>query len=796
MSNHLCPQCQRELTGTHKFCPYCGYDFRAQVDAPLEPLRPQAPAPDYGQKKQPPLPKPTRTPAPPARAPRRGLRLLDLRVLVGWLGLLELPLILVLAFLLWTRSGGSVFPARVDTACSSVDPAGFALPKFQSGLTGELEEDTRFGADTEYLIQGTLLVPKSGALLIEPGATLQFTEDGVLEVQGALYACGESGRPITFTGEDQAPGAWNGVYFNNAADDSVIEHALLQFGGNRVLILANSEPALIDVEVANSDGFGISSDGRGLPSVWSEVVVDDNPFNGLEIRGGAEIGEREEITWPDFGLPYVFSGPVTVDENATLTIETGIVVKFWQGPNSSAPGLTVRGLLQADEVFFTSVFDSRDAAGGSTYIEARDPAPGDWAGITFDNASSRSSLHSSQIAYAGQGSRAAVLLTNSAPDLSGMAIADTAWYPISADATSEPTLADLTLTDNDPGDAVEVRGNSSFTGRQTYAWDVLPGDPQLVRVIRGVVTVEQEATLRIAPGAVVKFEADSRLEVRGTLRAIGGSGDGERIVFTSLRDDDYGGRTDKNTGPQDDRGWDGIVLHDVDQTTSIESVLLRYGTIYVDGGSPQIQSVTIRDSATAAIWLTPSAAPTMADVSLSGNETDGAAVAEGRIEGNVVWEPLGGSSGQIVRVLAGDVRVTTNGTLRVAPGTIVKANGSGRLIVDGSLQLDGGADSPVILTSVYDDAIGGDTTPDLRDPVAGDWPGVVVGADGRLRAGAATIRFADLGLNLQGSRVPVLNGILLLENGVRALRCTAAITLPADLRLLGNEVNERDCPQP
>ena len=590
-----------------------------------------------------PGPIPARPSTVPSRAPARTdgsravrhFRLIDWRVLLGLFGLVDIPVIIVLLFLLFK-------PPILQTqasVCEQLDVTEFTPEKYERGLGGELAEDTLLSANTEYLIQTTLVVPKGRHLLVQPGAVLTFDQGAALEVRGGLYVCGTGKQPITFTSDKRTPGSWPGIRFYNANDESILSHALIQFAEDKAVYLENSAPMLLDVKIAKSSGFPISSDGSRLPELLGGVDLDENPFKGIEIRAGKLT--KETVLWPNYGHVYVVPGPLEIDVNTTLVIEPDVVVKFWHAPRADPPGIGVRGLLKADGAKFTSIYDGREAMGGITYREAQDPAPGDWAGIGFYQSSVKSYLRHCIIQYAGNGQKGAVAMAASSPELTDVTIADTAWYPLSADTDSFPVLAEITMLDNEPGNALEIRGGSTVTGRQERAWELLGAEDQVVRVIRGEVTIDPEATLSIEPGVVIKFEENAKIVVKGTLHAVGGDQETERIVFTSLRDDDYGGKTDKATGPQDSRSWGGIVFEQVDESSVLENTIIRYASITLDDASPRLISNLIIESESAAIWASPGSVPEARDNELRDNGINGVAIWQAQIVADTSWSPLG-----------------------------------------------------------------------------------------------------------------------------------------------------------
>ena len=91
----------------------------------------------------------------------------------------------------------------------------------------------------------------------------------------------------------------------------------------------------------------------------------------------------------------------------------------------------------------------------------------------------------------------------------------------------------------------------------------------------------------------------------------------------------------------------------------------------------------------------------------------------GSLSGNVQWTP----SGSPYVVCSSGAVLTSGSTLAIDPGVIVKLENGARLTINGTLQAIGTQVDSIIVTSIHDDAYGGDTNNNGGGtvPARGDW---------------------------------------------------------------------------
>ena len=299
-------------------------------------------------------------------------------------------------------------------------------------------------ANSPYIITEDVRVETEGSLTIQPGVVVKFNKQKGLNVYGTLNAQGTADKHIFFTdSRDDAAGGdtnsdggataatagyWAGI---NVSGTATMDYCDVRYAGyyyEANIYKTGTEPLTLTnstLSYSSSDSLRICySDGA---STVNNCTFNDNKRYGvfiedIETDSYTGIGNsfannskapvcieggtlKHDITWNKEGSPYYIAGDVTVDDNAVLTVDPNVVVKFAQSKGLSVKGtLTAKGTPTGSEstgtIYFTDYKD--DAAGDDTNGDgvATKPAPGWWVGINLRD-SGTATLDNCVVRYGG-----------------------------------------------------------------------------------------------------------------------------------------------------------------------------------------------------------------------------------------------------------------------------------------------------------------------------------------------------------------------------------------------------------
>ncbi|MEZ5966751.1 MAG: hypothetical protein R3F56_23130 [Planctomycetota bacterium] len=529
------------------------------------------------------------------------------------------------------------------------------------------------------------------------------------------------------------------------------------------------------------------------------------------------------------GVTYVANADVSVTPGQTLTIQPGAVIKF---AAPTAEFLVRNGAIlnavgtPAQPIVFTSIHD--DTVGVA--LGTRVPAAADWDDLEF-NSSGGGLVQFAEVRYAGSVSNPSIVIAQSSVVIRDCVVRDGDGDGIQADGTptiercairncKEFAIDRVTLT-NLPN----VRDNvASGPGANTvrlvagrYAGTISVGPEN---GINGEVYVP--GTLEInGVGSSLTLRAGLIVKLTNVLNAFGGATVSvlgqptSRVVFTSPQDDSVGNDT-LGDGPTTGMPGDWTDLRFQSPGSVLENADIRFagagntpGAVRGLNGAFRMTGCTVESCATEGISLTGSV-PTIQGCAIrncGGRAIEGARVdALPRFSGNTATGCAGGNSLYTTFRQTGTAPLLVSATigpdnllggefvasnldvrgastvLTLQAGVIVKVSASVSASQGATIQAQGTAQQPVVITSLADDSVGNDALGDGPTVGApGDWGIVNLSSSGSNFAGTM-FRFGGSGFSN--------NAMVVLQGAVSATfrDCVVEGSLKAGIDLLGSQL--------
>lgn len=339
-------------------------------------------------------------------------------------------------------------------------------------------------------------------------------------------------------------------------------------------------------------------------------------------------------------INYLMEGACSINSGTTITIPAGIVFKStdyilsggnsYYGSYSIANGFNVNGRLNIlgtseNPVVFTNVKD--DSYGNPKDMNqngsASFPPPetyywsGNW--ITFNDVSDDlSTVNNAVLKYGNTGIStlsASPAINNvrfekliygvdmngvSVPKIDNSTFHNLQYYPMQISLVSYPASTLNNVISGSTWKAIRVKD-------ETLTQDVtLPkrnfGGVTNIPYSFGSYSIGTGASLTLDPGIVLKFSEYGKIDVSKGLKAIGGRTPDSTIVFTSIKDDFYGGDSNsdstKTTGVIKD--WEGLVFGDqsLDPSCKLKNCIIRFADkgISTVSASPTIDYSNINNN--------------------------------------------------------------------------------------------------------------------------------------------------------------------------------------------------------
>jgi urease beta subunit len=439
-----------------------------------------------------------------------------------------------------------------------------------------------------YVVIEHLQINNGTTLFIQPGVNIKFQYNGdwhLINIYGTLNAQGTPANPIIFTswrdstvggktttptdwGTPQ-PGDWYYVDFRNGSQNSIVRYCQFKYGSrNNEVMLWFEQNSISTMVFSNnlvrrSSGGGIGLYNTGL--TIDSTTVDSCASHGIRLfYPPARLALRNSRVAYNGNYGIVASSPTVITELTNCDIQgnawTGCYVE-----NNGSPGVTMR--------VTNSVV--RNNAGHGLYLIAQNDAIDSLIII------SNSKIFNNTVA--GSFSSRAYYLSDS---IKGNRYAVGLVGQLSRDSTGNVN-GNVYRTNTVVGNTFGKTLVAEETIYGKLGGSFLEGDTAKTIAVRGNAFVPSGRTLTVIPGTIIKFPREygnGRFEVQGNLKSEGTTTN--KIVFTSWKDDTYGGDSNADTSATVPApgNWDMIYLNGGNSSSHVFNTIIRYGGSTSNGG--------------------------------------------------------------------------------------------------------------------------------------------------------------------------------------------------------------------
>ncbi len=217
----------------------------------------------------------------------------------------------------------------------------------------------------------------------------QVSENVIVNQGGGIYVKGVSSDPEYGVPEltgNHLDGCGTGMRIYNGGMTQIAQNIVEDCGYG--IHMTESACEVTANSIIDNDGYALMQYGNSYP-VYSSNIIRGNLNRGI-IAGGEII---DDVNWANVqNIPYFVTDMLTIDEDATLTIEPGAIVKLeydhgtYYGGYQYTRCIRANGILTAvgtesDPIYITSIRD--DEIGGDTNADGSSTQPdgGDWGYI-------------------------------------------------------------------------------------------------------------------------------------------------------------------------------------------------------------------------------------------------------------------------------------------------------------------------------------------------------------------------------------------------------------------------------
>jgi hypothetical protein len=578
-------------------------------------------------------------------------------------------------------------------------------------------------------------------------------------------------------------------------------------------------PVITQTTIGSSDLTPLALSFEADPVMSGNVLsFSDNAYDAIGILGG-ELSANARLKVRSFSgvdnLTYLLLGEIHVPAGKTLTIDKGITIKAyqWDWPSRRiiVDGSLIANATADSMITFTSARDDNVGTPGDCNKDGTitSPSIGDWQGFIFQPGSS-GVLNYCRIKYARMNDYpfascnateyvhyAAIGLIDASPTITHCEFKDLS-HAVSCYRASSPVIQDCDMINilytpiNLAGPANPTLSGISFTNVRCRALGLLGGSvclngtiqkrnvagfTNITYVLLADMVIQSGTTVNIDPGVVIKAYKDhwneyyfggSSIYVDGCLKVNGTSTD--RVVFTSLKDDNEGNpydtNNDGNASTPSGGDWGTIQYrsNSDDAGNCVQYASIKYAGytqqgglsfenaggkvqnvwvsnasyygLYFNGNSnPVVSNASIRNCGKDPLAMSLTANPSFSGIDFVSNFSQAIKIIEGTLSSQAILSSRSLAGITNIGYVVDKLTIASGAKLTIEPGVVVKFRSDDwyrtYLNVYGNLIAKGTPTNKIYFTSFKDDSRGGDSNNNGNTdaPQPGDWGYEYYGTD-------------------------------------------------------------------
>ncbi|MBU0713116.1 right-handed parallel beta-helix repeat-containing protein [bacterium] len=630
-----------------------------------------------------------------------------------------------------------------------------------------------------------------------------------------------------------------------------------------------SNPVFTNNTIGSSQMTPIAMSFEANPSMSNNTLsFSDNAYDAIGLIGGtltknATLKIRSVTNIPN--ITYLLLDQIIVPSGKSLTINKGIVIKAYsEYAYYYFRRIIVEGTLTANAtadsmISFTSARDDNfgNPADCNKDGTMTSPVVADWGGIIF-NPGATGTLNYCRIKYAAvlnygfttcstteYLNEAAVAMIDASPTISNCEFKDLS-YGISCHRASNPVISNNKMINIQYTPfCISGSSNPTFSGIvfTNIGWQAIgllggnvcqngtikkrniAGFTNITYVLLADMTINSGTYINVEPGVVIKVN-NCNMYVEGGFKTDGILS--QRVVFTSIKDDNEGNPFDSNgdgnASTPENGNWGSVKYR---STSDDGYCLLNYTAfkyagntgegavtfenaggqlknssitntsnygVYCNGNStPAIDNVSIQNCSLDPIAISLTSNPTFTNITFISNFSQAIKIIEGTLSSNATLVSRNVAGINNIAYIVDKLIIATNAKITIQPNVVIKFRSdswpwgsSAYILINGNLIAKGTVNNKIYFTSFADDSKGGDSNNNGNTsmPVKGDWGqdyyyydqygawknGGIFFSNNSINADTVNylknceISYSGIGLRIENSHVTIDSSIIQLSN--------------------------------